>query len=114
MDEDKLKSIVEAAIKPVLDQLNDPETGLAAINKRLTGVEEQLNDPETGLKRLNERIDSNTAAIVELESTIKGYADSYKANDTNIRKAEKRLEILEENAGVNVPPELQFTPQSDL
>lgn len=57
MDEDKLKSIVEAAIKPVLDQ---------------------LNDSETGLKRLNERLDSNTVAIVELESTIKGYADSYK------------------------------------
>lgn len=57
MDEDKLRNIVETAIKPVL---------------------EQLNDPETGLKRINERLDSNTAAIVELESTIKGYADSYK------------------------------------
>ncbi|MCR4306274.1 MAG: hypothetical protein NUV73_04290 [Candidatus Daviesbacteria bacterium] len=107
MDEDKLKSIVESAIKPVLDQLNDPEMGLAAINRR-------LDDPEMGLKRLNERLDSNTDAIVELESTIKGYADSYKANDTNIRKAEKRLEILEEDAGVNVSSELQFTPQSDL
>lgn len=52
MDEDKLKSIVEAAIKPVLDQ---------------------LNDPETGLKRLNERVDASTAAVVELEGTIKGY-----------------------------------------
>ena len=83
MDEDKLKSIVEAAIKPVLDHLNDPETGLAVINRR-------LDDPETGLKRLNERVDSNTVAIIELESTIKGYADSYKANDTNIRKVEKR------------------------
>lgn len=93
MDEDKLKSIVEAAIKPVLDK---------------------LNDPDTGLKRLNERVDSNTAAIVDLESTIKGYADSYKANDINIRKAEERLEILEEDASINVPPGLQFTPQSDL
>ncbi len=71
MDEDKLKSIVESAIKPVLDQ---------------------LNDPETGLRRLNDRVDSNTAAIVELESTIKGYADSYQAN------------VLK----------LQFTPPSDF
>lgn len=93
MDENKLKSIVETAIKPVLDQ---------------------LNDPETGLKRLNERVGSNTAAIVELESTIKGYADSYQANDANIRRAEKRLETLEENAGIDIPPELQFSPQSDL
>lgn len=107
MDENKLKSIVEAAIKPVLDQLSDQETGLTSISKR-------LDDPETGLKRLNERVDSNTAAVMELESTIKGYADSYKANDTNVRKAEKRLEILEEDAGINVPSELQFTPPSDL
>mgnify|MGYP001590755792 CR=1 FL=1 len=107
MDENKLKSIVEDAIKPVLDQLNDPDTGLAAINRR-------LDDPDTGLKRINERLDANTAAVVELESTITGYADSYQANDANIRKVEKRLETLEEDAGVNVPPELQLPPQSDL
>ncbi|MBI2086195.1 hypothetical protein HYT74_02545 [Candidatus Daviesbacteria bacterium] len=114
MDEDKLKSIIEAAIKPVLDQLNDPDTGLASINQRLEGVEGQLNDPDTGLKRLNERVDANTAATVELESTIKGYADSYQANDTNIRKAEQRLETLEKETGVDVHPELHFTPPSDL
>ncbi len=93
MDENRLKSIVESAIKPVLDQ---------------------LNDPETGLKRLNEKMDSNTAAIVELESTIKGYADSYKANDANIRKVAKRLETLEEDANIDVSPELQLVAQSDL
>ncbi|MBI2601107.1 hypothetical protein HYW42_04075 [Candidatus Daviesbacteria bacterium] len=114
MDENKLKSIIGEAIKPILDQLNNPETGLVAINGRLEGVEGRLEDPDTGLKRINDRLDTNTAAIVGLESTIKGYADSYQANDTNIRKAEKRLETLEEKARVDVPLKLQFTPPSDL
>lgn len=60
MDENKLKAIVEEAVKPVLDQLSNPDTGLAAINKR-------LDNPDTGLKGINDRLDANTAALVELE-----------------------------------------------
>lgn len=121
---DELKELLEI-IKHKVDMTEMSRTGqgasiqlmrdqLSVMNKKLDGLGDRLDDPDTGLKRINERLDSNTAAIVELESTIKGYADAYKANDTNIRKAEKRLEILEEDAGVNIPPELQFTPQSDL
>ena len=107
MDENKLKSIVEDAIKPVLDQLNDPDTGLAAINRR-------LDDPDTGLKRINERLDANTAAVVGLESTIKGYADSYKVNDSNIRRMEKRLETVEEKESISITDELRLAPQADI
>lgn len=97
MDENKLKAIVEDAI-----------------NNAVNPIKQMLEDPDSGLSALNRRMDANTAAVVELESTVKGYADSYKINDTNIRKVEKRLETLEENSGVNVPPELQLAPQSDL
>ena len=100
MDENKLKSIVEEAVKPIQEQLN--------------GVISRLDDPDTGLKRINERLDANTAAVVELESTIKGYADSYQANDANIRKVEKRLETVEEKEDIQVPPELQLAPQADI
>ncbi len=97
MDENKLRNIVEEAI-----------------NNAVNPIKQMLEDPDTGLKRLNERVDANTSAIVELESTIKGYSDSYQANDTNIRKVDKRLQTLEEDATVDVPSELQLTPQSDL
>lgn len=96
-----------ASIQLIKDQLS-------VMNKKLDDLGDRLDDPETGLKRLNNRVDANTAAIVGLESTIKGYADSYQANDSNIRKAEKRLELLEEDAGTNIPPHLQFSPPSDL
>lgn len=108
MDENKFKAIVEEvvnkAVEPIRKQLEDPDTGLVAINRR-------LDDPDTGLKRLNNRMDANTAAVMELEKTVKGYGDMYKINDSNIRKMEKRLETLEEDVGVKVPPELQLVPQ---
>lgn len=96
MDENKLKAIVEEVVKPIKDQLN--------------GVTSRLDDPDTGLVAINRGLDANTGAIVELEKTVKGYADMYKINDSNIRRIEKRVETLEEDAGVDTPPELQLEP----
>lgn len=70
MDENKLKAIVEEVVKPIKDQLN--------------GVTSRLDDPDTGLVAINRGLDANTGAIVELEKTVKGYADMYKINDSNI------------------------------
>lgn len=121
MDENKLravvKEVVSEAVSPIKKQLDvvvskldgvvrrldDPDTGLEAINRR-------LDDPDTGLAAINKRLDANTVAVMELESTVNGYADMYKINDSNIRRVEKRLEPLEEKAGVDVPPEYQLEP----
>lgn len=70
MDENKLKAIVEEAVKPLKDQLN--------------GVINRLDDPNTGLKRLNERVDANTAAVMKLEETVNGYGDMYKINESTL------------------------------
>src|SRR3989337_2959629 len=95
MDEDKLKKIVEEVVN----------TAIEPINQRLYGITGRLDDPDTGLKRINERLDANTAAVMELEKTMKGYGDMYKINDSNIRKIEKRVETLEENVGLESPQE---------
>jgi len=96
--------------RDIKDQQSVMNRKLDGIEKRLGGVEEQLNDPDTGLEAINRRLDAHTGAVIELEKTIKGYADMYKINDSNIRRMEKRLETLEEDAGVDVPPELQLAP----
>ena len=41
------------------------------------------------------------------------YGDMYKINDSNIRKVEERVETLEEDSGVNVPPELRLEPLTE-
>lgn len=91
-----------------MQQVRNIKDQQSVMNKKLDGLQERLDDPDSGLEAINRRLDSNTAAVMELESTVKGYADMYKINDSNIRRMEKRLEPLEEEAGVDVPPELKL------
>lgn len=104
MDENQFKVIIEEvvnkAVEPIREQLN--------------GVVSRLDDPDTGLKRINDRLDSNTRAIMELETTVKGYGDMYKINDSNLRKVEKRVETLEDKAGVVVPEEFHLAAVADI
>lgn len=92
MNQDNFKKLLEEALEP--------------FNKRFDKVEEQLNNPDYGLPALNSRMDANTAAVVELESTVKGYADAYKTNKANIERLDDRVIKLEDDAGIMTPPEL--------
>lgn len=107
MNDDKLKAIIEEAIKPIKDQLNDPSTGLGAINN-------QLNDPDIGLEAIKSQLNAASAGVATIEQKINAYGDMYKINDSNIRKMEKRLETIEENSGVDVLPELKLGPLSEV
>ncbi|SRR3989344_4675833 len=127
MNQDDYKKLLNEALDPIKKQLEDPDTGLAAINNRLNdpdnglaainnrlndpdnglaAISKRLNDPDTGLTAINRRLDANTAAVVELESTIKGYADAYKTNKTNIERLDDRVIQLEDKTGIIPPPEL--------
>lgn len=52
--------------------------------------------------------DSHTGSLMTIESELKGYADMYQINDSNVRKIEKRLEPVEKAAKIKVPSELQL------
>ncbi len=95
MNQDGFKKLLNEALEP--------------IKKQLVSVEGELNDPVTGLAAINNRLDANTTAVVELETTIKGYADAYKTNKANIEKLDDRVIKLEDKAGLVSPPE--FTIQ---
>lgn len=110
MDENKLKAIVEEVVNKAVEPITQRLDG---VESKLGDIEARLDNPDTGLKRLNDRMDANTAAVVKLESTINGYGDMYKINDSNIRKMEKRLETVEEDAGIAVPPEYHLEPLSE-
>ena len=97
MNQDDFKKLLDEALKPIKKQLGDPNSGLVALNQK-------IEDPDSGLPALNRRMDANTAAVVELESTIKGYADAYKTNKANIERLDDRVTKLEDNAGIMPPP----------
>lgn len=93
-----------------MQQVRDIKAQQSVMNGKLDYIEDRLDDPDIGLAVINKRLDANTAAVMELESTVKGYADMYKINDGNIRRMEKRLGPLEEEAGIDVAPELKLEP----
>lgn len=102
------QNVTMQQVRDIKDQQSVMNGKLDGIEERLEGVEERLDHPDNGLVAINRRLDSNTGAIVKLESTVNGYGDMYKINDSNIRKMEKRLETVEEDAGIEVPPEFQL------
>lgn len=112
----QIKELLEI-VKHKVDMMEVSRTGQSAsiylmkdqqsvMNEKLNGIVERLEDPDIGLKRINEVLDANTASVVTIEKEIKAYGDMYKINNSDAKKLEKRVEILEENAGINPPPEL--------
>lgn len=113
MDEQIFKKLLGEALEPIKGQLggiegrlgsiegrlDDPDTGLAGINIR-------LDDPDTGLVAINRRLDANTGAVVELERTVKGYADAYKVNKKNIERLDERLTVVEDQLEIQPSDQL--------
>ncbi|OGE14348.1 hypothetical protein A3F00_05470 [Candidatus Daviesbacteria bacterium RIFCSPHIGHO2_12_FULL_37_11] len=112
-------SVMNSKFDEMGKTLNDPATGLAAINK-------QLNDPSTGLKRLNERIDAIweqttdlTEDMAETQDISNSHtkalrqimADTQNSRD-NTKKLDKRLNLIEEKSGIKIPPEFQLADVS--
>lgn len=69
-------------------------------------LEEALNPIKETQKEHTRTLESLQVSVVTIESTINAFGDMYKINDSNIRKMEKRLETVEEDADIKVPPEL--------
>lgn len=88
---------IKAALKPIQDQLNDPETGLAAVNR-------VLSDPETGLKALNTKIDNITAELSEVHELASGTYDLVKLES---QKRRQEINEVREHVGLSrIPIEL--------
>lgn len=57
---------------------------------------------------INKKLDAHTASLMSIESTLAGYADMYKVNDSNVRKVQKRVEVIEKKLDINPPEELSI------
>lgn len=67
---------------------------------------------DEALEPIKQKQESHSAALVSIESKLNAYGDMYKMNDSNVRKVEKRLETLEENADIIPPTELMLADVS--
>lgn len=102
----KIKSLIIDAVKPLkeiieilnhkVDKLETAQTLNSASISMIKNMQSMMND----------KLDTHTGALIEIEGTLKGYADSYKTNKSNIERLDVRVSELEDHAEIIPPPEL--------
>lgn len=75
------------------------------LDEALEPIKQKQESHSAILDNLTTKLESHSAALVSIESKLDAYGDMYKINDSNVRKVEKRLETLEENADITPPSE---------
>ena len=101
-----LKDLLEI-VKNKVDKM---ETFQNVTMQQVRDIKDQQSVINGKLDEMQQTLDAHTGSLMTIEKELKGYADMYKINDSNIRRMEKRLETLEEDTGLDVPPELRLEP----
>ncbi len=101
-----LKDLLEI-VKNKVDRM---ETFQSVTMQQVRDIKSQQSVINGKLDEMHETLDSHTGSLMTIENELKGYGDMYKINDSNIRKMEKRLETIEENDNIGVPPEYHLEP----
>lgn len=109
----KIRKAVKEEIRPVKDivevskhKVDTQQLFLSATSDSVRSIKEQQSVINEKLDELGKTLDANTASVATIEQTIKVYGDMYKMNDDNAKKLVKRVEVLENNVGIEPPPEL--------
>lgn len=104
-DSTKIKELLEI-IKHKIDMMDIRQTGQSA---SISLMKDQQSVMNKKLDELQESVDANTASLIEVEATLKGYGDMYKINGHNIKRLNKRLKKVESKLEIYPPQEL-FIP----
>lgn len=56
---------------------------------------------------MNKKLDSHSASLIDIESKLDSYADSYKINQRNIERLDTRLNTVEEELAIKPPEDLK-------
>lgn len=70
-------------------------------------MKDQLSVINKKLDDIKDTQDSHTASLMDIESKLESYADSYKENQRNIERLDTRLSDVEDNLGVEPHPNLK-------
>jgi chromosome segregation ATPase len=112
MDPKQFKELKDAirAIKDLAEatkhKVDSQQLFLHSTSENVRSIKEQQSIMNEKLDEMGESLDANTGSVIAIERTIKTYGDMYKMNNDNIVKLAKRINILEEEQGINPPEEL--------
>lgn len=83
----KIKELLEI-VKHKVDMMDISRSGQSATLHLMKDQQSMMNKKMDDMK---ETLDSNTASLVDIESKLDSYADSYKINQHNIERLDTRV-----------------------
>lgn len=86
----QLKDLIEIIVNKV--RFVETHQGVMAEQMRLIRDQQSV---------INEKLDGHTASLINIEATLKGYADMYKVNKEKNEKLEERVETIEDQVGIS-------------
>ena len=113
MKPNEFKKMLDDALKPVVKTqkehtktLESHTKTLESVTKTLILLNSSVASVKATLREHSETLGSLNSSVLNIETTNAVYGDMYKINNDNSKKLEKRVITLEDNAGIEAPPEL--------
>lgn len=103
----KLRELIKEEIRPIKDivemtkkEVDSQEIFLHSTTENVRTIKEQQSI-------MNSKLDSHSASLIDIESKLDSYADSYKINQHNIERLDTRLSVVEETLSIAPPEDLK-------
>lgn len=93
----KIKNLVETAVK----KINKLDKRQVTMSEQLVTMDKQQATMSRKLDHIEERQDGHTASLMNIEATLKGYADMYKVNKGKNEEIEERVNAIEDQLGAS-------------
>lgn len=92
----------ELYVRATSSQVSSIKEQQSVMNEKLDEHSAMLKEHSKILEEQKDTLENRVLpSVVYIEQNIKAYSDMYKINNDNMKKLEKRNEILEEQAGIN-------------
>ncbi len=109
----KLKELIKEEIRSVKDivevikkKVDNQELHIHVTTENVRTVKEQQSV-------MNDKLHSHSASLVNIESKLDSYADSYKINKHNIVRLDTRLTTVEDELNIETPADLKVPHFAD-
>ncbi|MBU1031740.1 hypothetical protein KKE03_02335 [Patescibacteria group bacterium] len=105
MNQGDFKKLLDESLEPIKETLDEHGQILNKHSQRLETLQSSLKTVQSSVVTMENTLETVQSSVATIENTINAYGDMYKINNSNAKKLEKRIEPLEENAGITPPPE---------
>ena len=87
----RIGELITKALKPIRDAISPLGARLDVMNSRQEMTNDKLDKLQETTDKMQETLDGQTGALISIESVLKGYADMYKINKSDIDKIKKHV-----------------------